>query len=706
MAFRTTWLFTLAAVSLLAVASLLEWLSPAVGISVTGVLLVLLIGNSSWRSRVLRKRDRAQQRADIEDVKKAIATNNTDLEKSQDRADELRGELTKVRNELATQEEEVQRQATQVRTLQDARLEAQLQARRQPSLTRPANDSTPEPGERVLVWRGPAQHDVNLDLDLLISSELTAIGAHTSIVLCDGASGCLQRRDDAKKEVRDRGTTEDWAARCASCFSDSGLDEVRATGIPYFTFNGAVDQPTRDQFRAWADEKTQEQMVDFVHRGIKVGHWAASSAIRYFFGADPMTHPRFLPMLREYFYTSLLSAEAAWSIFEKFQPTRIVMQHGIYVEWGPAFELAGQRKIPLTRWTRGYLYRGHHWLVKTCDPTDRRHPHHSPEQRWRKLSRRSLTATERQRLQRYMEAQALKQNNRYVLHKRTPETAEAVRARLAIPDDKPVFAVFCHLSWDAQYGFEEATDGSTFRRWLEDTVATAIETDDVHWLIKVHPAERVNKQAVGCQDFIEQRFGELPGHVQVLAADVDVNTYDLFPLLDGVATIFGTAGLEAAMLGKKVILAGHAHYGSKGFTADSPTRSDYVQNLSNAASMPAPSPVQREIARRYAYDYFVARQLPFAATVAYRERKQGKLEPRRARMLRKWAETILNGSAFAMDDQEVELYAEFPEVSPELAAGHDWAGVNGSTPANYGDEVATADGADDEMPRPLTGVFG
>lgn len=548
--------------------------------------------------------------------------------------------------------------------------------------------------ERVLLWRGPAQYDLNLQLDLVLAAELEAQNAVASLVLCDGAAGCLQRRDDARKADDLRGLTDDWEARCGRCFSDRGLDHVREAGIPYFTFNGAVDPKRRAEFRALAEAKSEAEIVDYVHRGMKVGHWAASSTIRYFFGVDPMKHPRFLPMLREYFYTSLLSAEAAWSIFREFQPTRIIMQHGIYVEWGPAFELAAQRGIPLTRWTRGYSYRGHHWFVKTVDDTDRRHPHHAPEHRWRRVSRRSLTRTERVRLQHYMDAQSLKENNRYVLYERERQTPEQVREQLGLPEDKPVFAVFCHLSWDAQYGFEERTNGNTFREWLEDSVETAIATDDVHWLIKVHPAERVNKQSIGCAEHIAKRFGDLPDHVQVLPAELSINTYDLYPLLDGVVTIFGTAGLEAAILGKKVILAGHAHYGSKGFTFDSPTRRDYVTNLANAATLPRPTSVQVEIARRYGYEYFVSRQLPFDPAAAYEERKRGQMDPRRARMLHKWVETALDGGAFAMDNDEVAFYEEFPEV-PD--SGLDWAGLD---LASEDDEAAEA------STRPLSGVYG
>jgi len=66
-------------------------------------------------------------------------------------------------------------------------------------------------------------------------------------------------------------------------------------------------------------------------------------------------------------------------------------------------------------------------------------------------------------------------------------------------------------------------------------------------------------------------------------------------------------------MGKPVILAGQAHYGAKGFTLDASSQTDYVGMLEHAAALAPLSPEQTALARRYAYWYFVQRQIPIRA---------------------------------------------------------------------------------------------
>jgi hypothetical protein len=98
-----------------------------------------------------------------------------------------------------------------------------------------------------------------------------------------------------------------------------------------------------------------------------------------------------------------------------------------------------------------------------------------------------------------------------------------------------------------------------------------------------------------------------------LGADSDINSYGLYQLIDGGVTIFGTVGVELAAMGKPVMLAGQAHYGAKGFTLDAATQAEYLAMLERAATLEPLSTQQTALARRYAYWYFVQRQIPIRA---------------------------------------------------------------------------------------------
>ena len=61
---------------------------------------------------------------------------------------------------------------------------------------------------------------------------------------------------------------------------------------------------------------------------------------------------------------------------------------------------------------------------------------------------------------------------------------------------------------------------------------------------------------------------ELPDHVRAVPPESDISTYDLIELADVGLVYTTTVGLEMAMRGIPVIVAGQTHYRGKGFTTD------------------------------------------------------------------------------------------------------------------------------------------
>jgi hypothetical protein len=150
----------------------------------------------------------------------------------------------------------------------------------------------------------------------------------------------------------------------------------------------------------------------------------------------------------------------------------------------------------------------------------------------------------------------------------------------------------------------------SFDDWMCDTIRQAIKIPSVQWLIKVHPIEAWDNPASGVQRLIEREFPELPDHVRVIPAEEDISPANMFELIDGGVTVYGTAGLELALMGKPVILAGEAHYGGLGFTHEGLTPITYRDLLGRAATLGPLTDAQREDVRKYAYSHFVQRQIP------------------------------------------------------------------------------------------------
>jgi hypothetical protein len=172
-----------------------------------------------------------------------------------------------------------------------------------------------------------------------------------------------------------------------------------------------------------------------------------------------------------------------------------------------------------------------------------------------------------------------------------------------------VWAVLAHINWDSVSDYAPMAYPS-FDDWMIDTIKTAIQVTDVQWLIKIHPIEAWDNPASGVQRLIEREFPNLPDHVRVIPAEEDVSPANMFELIDGGVTVYGTAGLELALMGKPVILGGEAHYGGLGFTHEGLTPITYREFLRKAAKLGRLTDEQRADVRKYAYSHFVQRQVP------------------------------------------------------------------------------------------------
>jgi capsule polysaccharide export protein KpsC/LpsZ len=150
----------------------------------------------------------------------------------------------------------------------------------------------------------------------------------------------------------------------------------------------------------------------------------------------------------------------------------------------------------------------------------------------------------------------------------------------------------------------------SFDDWMIDTIEQVVQIPEVQWLIKIHPIEAGLDREIGVQRLIETRFPNLPSHVKMIPAAEEISPLEFFDLVDGGVTVYGTGGLELAMSGKPVIVAGEAHYARRGFTEDGMDVASYRKLLARARCIGPLTDEQRALARRYAYSLFIQRQVP------------------------------------------------------------------------------------------------
>ena len=438
-----------------------------------------------------------------------------------------------------------------------------------------------------------------LDVEGAIAAALMTRGTRVSAVLCDGAyTACV------KRDVRDKRPISEWSADCKGCTAASAraLDRL---GVPHSFIGDYVDGETRARLRELSRSVSWETLDAFTYGGIAIGNNIRSAIIRYLQGHD---FPDRDELVHEYAYSALVCAEAAKAAYAQFRPDKVFMSHGVYVDWGPALHTALNSKVPVAAWMASYLKA--RFYFRNVEDAVRIDFHNMSDRAWGHWSKQPLTQAQEAMLKDFLSARYLKKAS-FDMKRLSDYSGDLgeLRRRFRVPEGKPVWGILAHINWDTVSDYSPMAYES-FNQWIVDTVRHIGGVADATWLIKVHPAESWDNPDSGVERLLRKSFPQLADNIRVIGADETISPLEFFQLIDGGVTVYGTAGLEIALMGKPVICAGEAHYGGKGFTHDGLTVSAYRDLLSSAPRIGPLDDRQRTLALRYAFTYFMRRQIP------------------------------------------------------------------------------------------------
>jgi len=187
----------------------------------------------------------------------------------------------------------------------------------------------------------------------------------------------------------------------------------------------------------------------------------------------------------------------------------------------------------------------------------------------------------------------------------------AVKAALNL-DDRPVILLAANVLGDSlTLGRQVFSQSMT--EWVERTLRYFIDRDDVQLIIRMHPGELLIK-GTSLATIIKSIMGELPAHFHLVEAQAKINTYDLLEITHLGLVYSTTVGMEMAMRGIPVIIAGQTHYRGRGFTNDPNSWEDYFALLDEKlADLQSAQLTQDQVdlAWRYAYLFFFNFPKPF-----------------------------------------------------------------------------------------------
>jgi hypothetical protein len=189
--------------------------------------------------------------------------------------------------------------------------------------------------------------------------------------------------------------------------------------------------------------------------------------------------------------------------------------------------------------------------------------------------------------------------------------ALAAAEQLGLDPAKPIALLCTNVVGDSL-----ALDRQVFTRgmaeWLEATVRYFAGQPQAQLVVRVHPGE-LRGAGHPSVDIVRNALPELPAHVVVVPPDSKVNTYDLVELAHVGLVYTTTVGMEMAMQGVPIIVAGRTHYRARGFTEDPESLEAYLAVLDRLMRRPLGTrlePSKVETAWQYAYRFFF--EFPFA----------------------------------------------------------------------------------------------
>lgn len=296
----------------------------------------------------------------------------------------------------------------------------------------------------------------------------------------------------------------------------------------------------------------------------------------------------------------------AWLLAHK--PDVTIVPNGTIQEMGVVYRVARHLGIPTVTFEFGDQ-REHIWLAQDAEIM-----RHETDAMWEALGGEPLTDDQLGQLQAlYAAREDAKtwQNFTRQWQEIPKEGGDSVRQKLGL-DDRPVVLLATNVLGDS-LTLGRQVFSQSMAEWIERTVQAFAAREDVQLVIRVHPGETLT-HGTSMVDVVRSALGDIPPQIHLVEPDEKINTYDLLKITDLGLVYTTTVGLEMAMRGIPVVVAGQTHYRQRGFTHDPDSWEAYFEILATllgdfeAARL---TQAQIELSWRYAYLFFFAFPKPF-----------------------------------------------------------------------------------------------
>ena len=464
-------------------------------------------------------------------------------------------------------------------------------------------NSAPAPGggegrQKVLFFTVQGRPNMLPVIEGLLARSVTLRGAEAITVACDRALPACDLPF----------VTNNRTLLCKGC-GHAGKQLCGAFGLPVHFLSEFITAEDAARARRMAEEIPFEDYFSYQYLGVDLGKHVYSAVLRYLLQGDIGEDDATRAVCRDYMTSAIIMADAAESMFAAIQPDCVVMHHGIYLTTGVLADFTRTRGIRLVVFTPAYRK---NTFLFSHDATYHKTLQAEADEEWASLP---FEAEHEKELDEYLDSRRWGSQDFITYHPNPVEDRAKIVAELGLDTAKPTMGLFTNLVWDGQVVFFDHVFDSMLE-WLLATIGHFAKRPDKQLIVRIHPAEV--KGAVETRQKIlpeiDKKFPSLPANIKIINSDSDISTYTLSEVIDAAVVYTTKVGLEFAVKGLPVIVAGEAFYRNKGFTWEVDTAEHYFQLLDEFDKLGKNDPQRMARARRYAYYYFFRRFIPFAYT--------------------------------------------------------------------------------------------
>jgi hypothetical protein len=303
--------------------------------------------------------------------------------------------------------------------------------------------------------------------------------------------------------------------------------------------------------------------------------------------------------------------EAAQSLLAYLRATKpdvVIVPNGTVQEFGIVYRVARFLKIPVTTYEFSDQ-RDAFWIAQNAEIMRQ-----DTTEMWSAQSESKLSSEQLSRIKNLFESrQQAKVNENFTRQWQSlpSQGAETVRDQLKL-DNRPIVLLATNVLGDS-LTLGRQVFSKTMADWVSRTILYFIGRPDIQLVIRIHPGEILTRE-YSMVDVVRQTLPELPEYIHVIQPEEKINTYDLVDITDVGLVYTTTVGLEMALKGIPVVVAGQTHYRDRGFTFDPNSWVEYFKMLGMILEKPSQFKLTKEkitLAWKYAYHFFYTFPLPF-----------------------------------------------------------------------------------------------